>query len=75
MARRIGPAAGVTLGTDGNMTVVVRGSNSVESVVNGVTRTRGTIGHAGAGQLDFGSVEIVLVQNGLQRGCSEQQLR
>ena len=39
-------------------------SNSVESVVNGVTRTRITIGHAGPGQLDFGSVEIVLVQNG-----------
>ncbi len=57
MDRRIGR-------TDGNMTVVVRGSNSVESVVNGVTRTRIIIGHAGPGQLDFGSVEIVLVQNG-----------
>ena len=40
MARRIGPAAGVTLGTDGNMTVVVLGNIYVESVVDGDVQLR-----------------------------------
>ena len=64
MALIIESAAGVTLGTDGNMTVVVRGNIYVESVGNGVTQTRITIGHPGPGQLDLGSVEIDWVQNG-----------
>ena len=47
-----------------NGTVLFLGNIYVESVGNGVTRTRITIGHPGPGQLDFGSVEIDWVQNG-----------
>jgi hypothetical protein len=68
-----GTAAGVTLGTDGTMTVFVRGSNSGESGVDWFFLPRVTIVYEGLVEVYFGGLQRALRE--AKRSVNEKRSR